>query len=195
MFFPLGHLLLPIQDTPPGLVTWIDSRPLADFLKVNSMASPSFGLQKPSMCSLLWCTKTSTGGSSATLGQAVMARKLNPMHTLNHLHVPAPWKQLRLLGGPGRGLWHLLWPLGTATCKLLVWHGAHGSWQSPRPRAPGQEATGPREVQRQRGGSENRLLHLPWHNSSGGAHGCFWLAFFFWTVAVLLLFIIYLTVV
>lgn len=39
---------------------------------------------------LTWCTKTSTGGSSATPARAVMDRKPNPMRTLNHLQMPAP---------------------------------------------------------------------------------------------------------
>lgn len=51
---PLGLLSLPTQCVPSGPVTLWDSRPLADFLKVNSTASPSFKLRKPSMCSLLW---------------------------------------------------------------------------------------------------------------------------------------------
>lgn len=40
--------------------------------------------------SLTWCTKTSTGGSSATPARAVIDRKPNPMRTLNHLQMPAP---------------------------------------------------------------------------------------------------------
>lgn len=51
---PLGLLSLPMQKTPPGPVTRMDSKPLDDFLKVNSTASPSFRLRKPSMWSLLW---------------------------------------------------------------------------------------------------------------------------------------------
>lgn len=53
-FLPLGLLSLPTQWMPPGPVTLCDSRPFDDFLKVNSTASPSFRLRKPSMCSLLW---------------------------------------------------------------------------------------------------------------------------------------------
>ena len=52
-FLPLGLLSLPTQQMPPGPVTRCDSRPFDDFLKVNSTASPSFRLRKPSMCSLL----------------------------------------------------------------------------------------------------------------------------------------------
>lgn len=53
-FLPLGLLSLPTQWMPPGPVTRCDSRPFDDFLKVNSTASPSFRLRKPSMCNLLW---------------------------------------------------------------------------------------------------------------------------------------------
>lgn len=53
-FFPLGLLSLPTQWMPPGPVTLWDSRPFDDFLKVNSTASPSLRLRKPSMWSLLW---------------------------------------------------------------------------------------------------------------------------------------------
>lgn len=53
-FLPLGLLSLPTQWTPSGPVTRCDSRPFDDFLKVNSTASPSFRLRKPSMCNLLW---------------------------------------------------------------------------------------------------------------------------------------------
>lgn len=53
-FLPLGLRSLPTQWMPPGPVTRWDSRPLDDFLKVNSTASPSFRLRKPSMCNLLW---------------------------------------------------------------------------------------------------------------------------------------------
>lgn len=53
-FLPLGLLSLPTHWTPPGPVTRCDSRPFDDFLKVNSTASPSFRLRKPSMCNLLW---------------------------------------------------------------------------------------------------------------------------------------------
>uniref|UniRef100_A0A7N8X3G8 Sphingomyelin phosphodiesterase acid like 3B n=1 Tax=Mastacembelus armatus TaxID=205130 RepID=A0A7N8X3G8_9TELE len=52
-FLPLGLRSLPTQWMPPGPVTRCDSRPLDDFLKANSTASPSFRLRKPSMCSLL----------------------------------------------------------------------------------------------------------------------------------------------
>lgn len=54
-FFPFGCLALPIQNSPSGRVTAIHLRRLADLL-------PSSRLQKPSMRSLLWCRKTSTGG-------------------------------------------------------------------------------------------------------------------------------------
>lgn len=47
-------------------------------------------LDKVTGISLTWCTKTSTGGSSATPARAVMDRKPNPMRTLNHLQMPAP---------------------------------------------------------------------------------------------------------
>ncbi len=57
---PLGLLSLPRQWTPPGPVTRRDSRPLEDFLNVNSTVSPSFRLRKPSMCSLLWERQTRT---------------------------------------------------------------------------------------------------------------------------------------
>ena len=93
IFFPLGRLSLPIQNTPPGPVTQIDSRPLEDF-KVNSTASPSFRLRKSSMCSLLWCTKASTAGSDMIPAQAVMDRKPNPMRRLDHLQMPAPQRWL-----------------------------------------------------------------------------------------------------
>lgn len=52
-FLPLGLRSLPTQWMPPGPVTLCDSRPLDDFLNVNSTASPSFRLRKPSMCNLL----------------------------------------------------------------------------------------------------------------------------------------------
>ena len=45
---------------------------------------------KVTRIALTWCTKTSTGGSSATPARAVMDRKPNPMRTLNHLQMPAP---------------------------------------------------------------------------------------------------------
>lgn len=48
-----GLRLLPRQGAPPGPLTLTASRPLEDFLKVNSRASPSLRLRKPSMCSLL----------------------------------------------------------------------------------------------------------------------------------------------
>lgn len=51
--FPLGLLSLPKQGLPPGPVTRIDSRPLEDFLNVNSTGSPSFRLLNPSMNNLL----------------------------------------------------------------------------------------------------------------------------------------------
>lgn len=51
--FPLGLLSLPTQGLPPGPVTRIDSRPLEDFLNVNSTGSPSFRLLNPSMNNLL----------------------------------------------------------------------------------------------------------------------------------------------
>lgn len=53
-FLLLGLLSLPTHWMPPGPVTFCDSRPLDDFLKVNSTSSPSFRLRKPSMCNLLW---------------------------------------------------------------------------------------------------------------------------------------------
>jgi len=48
-----GLLSLPRHGAPLGPVMRTDSRPLDDFLKVNSTASPSLRLRKPSMCSLL----------------------------------------------------------------------------------------------------------------------------------------------
>lgn len=54
--FPLGLLSLPTQGLPPGPVTRIDSRPLEDFLNVNSTGSPSLRLLNPSINNLL-CTK------------------------------------------------------------------------------------------------------------------------------------------
>lgn len=57
MFFPLGFFSLPTQYTPPGPVTLTHSRPLEDFLNVNSTSSPSIRLRNPSMCSLLWDSK------------------------------------------------------------------------------------------------------------------------------------------
>lgn len=48
-----GLLSLPRHGAPLGPVTRTDSSPLDDFLKVNSTASPSLRLRKPSMCSLL----------------------------------------------------------------------------------------------------------------------------------------------
>jgi len=53
-FLPLGLRSLPTQWMPPGPVTRCDSKPFDDFLKVNSTASPSFRLRKPSMCNLLF---------------------------------------------------------------------------------------------------------------------------------------------
>lgn len=60
-FLLLGLLSLPTQWMPPGPVTCCDSRPLDDFLKVNSTSSPSFRLRKPSMCNLL-CKRDETIG-------------------------------------------------------------------------------------------------------------------------------------
>lgn len=60
MFFPLGFFSLPMQYTPPGPVTLTHSRPLEDFLNVNSTSSPSIRLRNPSMCSLLWDSKKRT---------------------------------------------------------------------------------------------------------------------------------------
>lgn len=49
----LGLRLLPRQGAPSGPLTLTASSPLDDVLKVNSSASPSLRLRKPSMCSLL----------------------------------------------------------------------------------------------------------------------------------------------
>ncbi|TNN86201.1 hypothetical protein EYF80_003618 [Liparis tanakae] len=48
-----GLLSLPRHAAPLGPVMRTDSRPLDDFLKVNSTASPSLRLRKPSMCTSL----------------------------------------------------------------------------------------------------------------------------------------------
>lgn len=62
IFLHFVCLSFSIQNIPLDLVTQIDFRPLADFLQVNSTASVSFRLWKPSMCRLLWFTMMSTGG-------------------------------------------------------------------------------------------------------------------------------------
>ena len=90
-------------------MTRIDSRPLADLLKVNSTASPFFRLRKPSMCA-----ETSTGASAGPLHPPVVDRKPNPTRTLNHLQTPAPRRS------------HL------RTAGLT-----HNPWQSAEPAAPG----------------------------------------------------------
>lgn len=79
--FPLGLLSLPMQKTPPGPVTRMDSKPLDDFLKVNSTASPSFRLRKPSMWSLLWGS-TGRGWGSAQSWDVLQAH-----------HKPLPWHE------------------------------------------------------------------------------------------------------
>ena len=155
---PFGLLSLPIQNTPPGLVSRIDSRPLPAFLKVNSTASPSFRLRKPSMYSLLWCTKTPTGGRERPLRGRSWTGSQTP---------GASWATYRCSSCGSSARWAALsgasssGALAAATCELLVWHRAHGSLLSPRPRAPAPVAAGPREVRRRRGGSGKRQLHLP----------------------------------
>ena len=92
---PLGLLSLPMQKTPPGPVTRMDSKPLDDFLKVNSTASPSFRLRKPSMWSLLWGDTGKGWGSARSWGVCQahdnpQPSKNLPWHKSCRHPVPAP---------------------------------------------------------------------------------------------------------
>lgn len=78
---PLGLLSLPMQKTPPGPVTRMDSKPLDDFLKVNSTASPSFRLRKPSMWSLLWGGQRKRMGVSTEPGCPLGTREAPAQQT------------------------------------------------------------------------------------------------------------------
>ena len=71
--------LIPKAERPTKVGDWDRFQALSRLLKA------SFRLQKPPMCSSLWCTETSTGGgSSTTLAVAVTDRKSIPVRTLNH---------------------------------------------------------------------------------------------------------------
>lgn len=79
--FPLGLLSLPAQGPPPGPVTRRDSRPLEDFLQVNSTCSPSFKLRKPSITSLLcWEKKSNYLFNSGRRLQLKKKKKMPAIH-------------------------------------------------------------------------------------------------------------------
>lgn len=73
--FPLGLLSLPAQGPPPGPVTRRDSRPLEDFLYVNSTCSPSFKLRKPSITSLLCREKKKKKQLPIWMWQVLLAQR------------------------------------------------------------------------------------------------------------------------
>lgn len=100
---------------------------------IRAPTSPSRG--KVTRIGLTWCTKTSTGGSSATPARAVMDRKPNPMRTLNHLQMPAPWSSCgssaARAASSGASSGALAQPPGDWEGAQLGGHGIEGPYQRP----------------------------------------------------------------
>lgn len=111
---------------------------------------------------LTWCTKTSTGGSSATPARAVMDRKPNPMRTLNHLQMPAPCSSCgssaARAASAGASSGALAQPPGDGEGAQLGGHGAGGPLRG-RAGRPERLARGwtPRRLQPQAAGDERRV--------------------------------------